>query len=653
MRHYILLIVFILLCSSYAHAQLSDITPPGQWKNFQTTRWSTGDGNIYPIAIGTDASDKDIFFYLRDAEFLQLDSNSIYSSITPIKESFGDGTYDSGVYFLATQESLLSPPPTDILFVNENNLSVVPSSGIWNQSTAQALADGSIFLQIGNREESNKLQATLLKPSGLEILDSTLYIDMGSPTQSGVRTYSYALDQSGVSRLIYYDINLGYVKISLAAHEDPILISGDPGINNHAIIINNASVVPSEIYRVNGSTFTRESIPGEPYDRIDLLYRNDDTHTSLFSAIDTSGDWKLLKRITSNWTDLTAQVANPEEINLKAAFTNEVFFEAQVGIGNLHLYSFQSYASGDTLIDVTPTIDTFYRIKKIEHDVLHPVTFEMNSINGSYLYDFFYGLSPLIKTPSALMNPTGDISHSIQVRSNGVFIFTEEEETQELTRYLYHRPAPGLILEVIDSSKSNFTNLCETSKFIVYKRPDEGDIQFPWMLYDMHASAPVTFFSLDSSNTKSLLRTNNVCALTSENPSFNDEMDYIYVTNTLENKMINISHPKYNITDVQHTDYERNLLLEMSNLSDSTDQRLRLYKIDASRDGEDCGPGIRFYNDEPIPSDFELNLHDQEIILSGLQSSDQIYSVEKYFQLGRGATIEPGVNFEVQRVNCN
>ncbi len=580
----LVIITLLLIFTIDSSAQVNDYTPPGEWKEF-TIR--SIDGGQYLLIDGVDVSDDTLTYLLVDEEMLLLEHDSSLTQINYIEKT-GDT-----LYFFFTHATGLK----DIVYVHDGQITVVPGNQEWAEGilTPVEMSDGTLFADLTYVASGFK-HPVVISTSGVQILDGNPYRFIAHERHNNEdRVYSYYEDLAGNYFLGYYDIHKGFYLTDIESRGFN-LISDNPSDTTHAIITNHSdSLFESKLFKVVDTSFVEISIPGGPYDQIDLLYRNDDTNTSLFQLTDYDENKKLAKRVNGIWTELTESLPPFIGISKKNQSGNEAFFDVTITTKDRQFWYYQSTALGDTLANITPPGGPFDHIHYLRYSFDFPLSFEFeDSIDNEYMYAFWNAQGNLIPPTPVLMNPNGDPAKRVDLKENGVHIF--EYDTHD---HVYHQAVQGGPLTLLNNHmNADGQTVCSSDNFVLVDLSlHDGTEEF--LYYNLDT---VVQFDLPARDSVGLHRLKSFgelgCAI--ETIKSNTQSDSnIYTYTLIDDQLINITHPRWRNFDIQNSNaYDDKEFIGDINHVDGTG-KVRLWAITSEpRRNNSCRPDYKFIQEE-------------------------------------------------------
>ena len=639
---------FLIAGISVGHAQVNDYTPPGDWTDF-TIR--SLEGGEYLLIDGVNASDDTLTYLLIGDELLLLESDSSLTNVSYI-ENIGDTLY----FFLTYSDGL-----KDIVYLSDGQITIVPTNQEWSNGnvTPVEMSNGTLFADL-TYVPSGFRHPVIISPGGVQLLNGNPFLSIIRELHAGEdRIYSTHQDLAGNYHLGYYDIHKGYVLTSIDASNID-LISDNPSDTTHAIIVNHIdSLLESKIFKVVDTSFIEVAVPGGPYENIWLIYRNDDTNTSLFELTDFNGAQRLAKRENGIWTDLTAKLPVFTDIYTFKQSGNEAFIRVTISSTDRQLWYYQSTANGDTLANITPPGGPFDHIHYLRHSFDSPLSFEFeDSVDDEYMYAFENAQGNLFPPSPILMNPGGTPAERVELRENGVYGFI-----YDTFDHVYHQAFPGAPLILLnDHMNADGYSVCSTDEYVLvdlslsdgteeilfYNMDTVVELQFPERdSFELHRSKAFGELGcvLETSNTNSTIDSN------------------IYTYTLINGQLIDITHPRWRNIDIRIEGYPFNNREFVGSINAINDSGLvRLWSITSEiRGGPFCNTQMKFFQEKEIisvPSNFfnaseiYFGSHLQNGLPGGMGAFLNRFNAEDGIEIMPGTTVDSGVLFEANIQEC-
>jgi len=662
----ILLNLFYLLTTFSLFSQVDDLTPPGTWQDLQVSNFIHPDDALI-VAMDSDSL---LSFYqlVRKPNADSIQGSTIffeaaipYEGIYPlggVRRTNGDdysfyyGLDTAGVSHIL-QVSLLNNTIEEV-DTDRNWFPFIPMS---------TMSDETLFGALNDIDAGTFFPVVLSQDTLIPLVNEGFEFLLSFSTDTTSRVYVTYIGASGESYLGYYDITHGFMTTNIPATSFEV-ISDNPGDDLHTIVTNEFNEGIAQLYKVNDTTFTEVIIPGAPHKNISRLYRNDDTQTTLFSIEDSTGVVRLVKRVAGDWSSLNSQLSHgdPNSITMKASFEHDVFIEVDEDGFGRHIYNFQSYQSGDTLFDVTPSGDKYSFIKVINEETDYPLVLQYQGAQGDYLYDYFYGSFANIPPPSSLVNSSGGAALDIAYEGQGVYEFQERNIADSRNvQYLYHRPSFGSELDPI-SVKDNVVDIetCALADEVIF---EENYIDGSTQFYNYNITTQVVSvldLPLVAEKDEVLIYDyDDICILvvnTEENP---DSVSRLFVTVQGNATVVDVTHPQYQFKEIAgegEEGFDQGVLAVMQARDNPNDQKLWLITSEP-RNNEVCNNTYKFFYDPLTNTNIGSVSAKQHIIGNEITQSvnggSLSFRAEEFIEFLPEASIQNGAIAEWRIEGCS
>lgn len=630
--------------------QINDYTPNGDWSNFSLKSIENG---AYLQITGYPVDGQPLSYILDNGELFLLEPDSSLTAVNYM-DNLGHK-----LFFQTTDINGIKR----ICFYENYEIQEVPTDRNWHPTFLPTiLSDNTMFAPLLD-EEAGFYYPTVISEDSLFVLSDVPYNLISFKNfEEESRIYWWGLDTSaigfsGTYTLGYYDVIDGSTITNIGLNQLDIL-SNNPSDSIHILIINGTQdSIASKIYRVVDHTFTEITVPGGPYDQLDLLYRNDDTRTSLFEAKDYKGHVKLIKRQEGNWSDLTASFPSFDLLHTELQVGDELFLNVRKTSGERELWFYQSTAFGDTLANITPPTGPYDHIKYVQNSLIPFSTFEFENIDDEYYYTYFNGLSTLLPPSVQLINPNGLPAQYIYLYENGVYSFHYYNSDSSATfEHLYHQKVSGGDLTLLnDSTNTDRVIVCSSPEFVMFKSIDFNATE-EFFFYNLDSVSKLTFPNRDKATNHELIPFGDRGCMVEKQGDTIDSSIFLY---TLINKeLIDITHPRWrNVDTDDYKDYNgKELVSYVKNIEDPN--KSRLWGITTEpRKRTNCNTDFKFFQDEIGFTQNDVgSIYAKEIYVGSFFSDElgQDFNVENHLEFLPGTSIETQLHsFEVSIENCS